>query len=470
MQSNLKNRGTNLSTVLFAIYHHQRFLDLFEFAKSIDSCEDIEVILYVNNEVYSRYSEVLNTCTFKLLSDFDISDEDIKSENKTGKVDLFNAFIKYSSDWTLIRLLRRLSIIQIIQEKKYYKYLSAKHFFFLRIFKKNKVNIVFVTGDRHLHEEPAILKAAHDLGVIILLPYIVNYSEHERILLGRKDDLLDIDSLYSRYAKKKFRKYEHKGLHYYPFYAMNAISKFGALSKNPWVMGNGLSDILCVESQYTFDKFVDYGVEKEKLHLVGEVSYDVMHNHCKNRDQLSEYIFEKYDLKKDKQLIIISLPQLVEDQNISWDRHWEDVFFLLNSLTNTEQNILISLHPKMNLEKHHFLESKYKCKIMGERLKEVLPIADVFIGTYSSTIFWSVICGVKTMVIDFYDFNYSMYEHLTSISFVNNKLFFDKSLKDLLLKVVDFDHDWEVLSKSSVFDGKVVSRYIEIINNSKNNN
>jgi len=453
-----------LFSVVVALYHHQRFFDLFDFANKINNFKDINVVLYINEDVYTRFSEEINNCSLKKIFDPNIISKKNKPISINKKNSIFNFLIKKLSVNLINQQLRNTSIFQVLQEKKYYSYLKAKYFFILEAFNENKVDVVFVTGDRHLHEEPAILKAAKDSGALIILPYLVNYADHERIIKGRSENLVSINSFYSWYTKnKKLSNNSYKNYNFYPFYALNALNKFGTLSVNPWVMGSGLSDLLCLNSSQTFKYYEDFGVQKKKLNLVGDISYDDIHKKYINQNKITEFVFKKYNLNPNRKLIMISLPQLAEHQIMSWDDHWCEIDFLISSLVKTKNNILISLHPKMNPDDYKFLEKKFNCSIISERLKDVLPASDIFLATYSSTIVWAILCGIKTIIFDFYDLKYAFYDYLQSITFVDNKLIFLESIEELIAKDVDFKKDWDILSRSEVFDGNVISRYVKTI-------
>ena len=107
-------------------------------------------------------------------------------------------------------------------------------------------------------------------------------------------------------------------------------------------------------------------------------------------------ICKKYNLCPDKKIIICALPQLAEHNILDWENHWKEIEFLVSTISSRKQNLILSLHPKMEREKYLFLEEKYNCKIAEERLFEFLPIADLFIATFSSTIIWSVFCEISS--------------------------------------------------------------------------
>jgi hypothetical protein len=244
----------------------------------------------------------------------------------------------------------------------------------------------------------------------------------------------------------------------------NALDKFGVLTQNPYVMGSGCSDILCLNNEYYKNLYISLGVDEKKTRVVGDGSYDIIYIQYSKKEEVRQKSFKKYSLDSSKKVVIVALPQLGEHNILPWERHWEEINFLMESLTKLDQNILISLHPKMDRKKYEFLENKYNCSILDERLADVLPIADMFVATFSSTVVWSILCGIKTVVVDFYELNYTMYDFLTSIKKVDKKENLKATLETTLSEDIDFSKDWKSLSRDEVFDGQTIQRYIKLIN------
>lgn len=205
------------------------------------------------------------------------------------------------------------------------------------------------------------------------------------------------------------------------------------------------------------------GVSEKKLKIVGDIQYDALHVSYSDSTSIRNRLLEKYGMEKDRQTIILAMPQLAEHKLIDWDRHWQEIGFLVSGLEDIDRNLLISLHPKAAKHEYEFLEKARRCRILDEPLKDVLPVADLFLATFSSTVLWAVLCGVKTVVVDFYDFNYDTFDHLNSISIVQDKTIFVETVLRKLDNKVDFESDWSELSKDIVFDGSTISRYCDII-------
>ena len=200
---------------------------------------------------------------------------------------------------------------------------------------------------------------------------------------------------------------------------------------------------------------------------VGDTIYDHLYKQLLNKLEIKKKIIEKYNLDKNKKIIILAPSQLAEHSILSWETHWEKINFLIKTLCEIDENILISLHPKMDKLKYEYLENQNNCKILNEPLCDVLPIADMLVAGFSSTIIWSVLCGIKAIIVDTGNLRYKMYDYLKSVKKVNP----EKDLKKIFVKLlnadVNFDEDWRSLSRNEVFDGKVLYRYINLIRNNK---
>ena len=124
----------------------------------------------------------------------------------------------------------------------------------------------------------------------------------------------------------------------------------------------------------------------------------------------------------------------------------------------------------MDRSKYKFLENQNNCKILNEPLSDVLPTADMFIAGFSSTIIWSVLCGIRTIIVDTANLRLKIYDFLKSVKTVNKEKDLKKTFINFLHSDVNFDEDWISLSRHEVFDGKVLLRYINLIKNMDNLN
>jgi hypothetical protein len=244
---------------------------------------------------------------------------------------------------------------------------------------------------------------------------------------------------------------------------LSACERFGVLSSYPWCLGNGLSDVICVDGEVTAQRYRKDRVDPEKIRIVGDVVYDKIADSFQRRGEIKAALVQKYGFDAKRKLIALALPQLAEQGVMAWEPHWKEMRFLAEQVSKTQQNLLLSLHPRMNPKDYAFLEREYPCRIATERLSDFVSAPDLFIANYSSTVIWAVLCGVKTIVVDFYGLNYRFFDYLQSVSIVRERERLQPVLAaSMTANHVDFSADWKALSREQVLDGRTMQRYLNL--------
>lgn len=335
-----------------------------------------------------------------------------------------------------------------------------------QLFDRVAPNLVLAFGDRHPDIEVPILRVARERGIKVVIPY-TTYSGKDVMVEVRKNDP-DFQStrpfsLYRRMKAAHFREQLHEGLFYQPPSVLSACERFGVLSSYPWCLGNGLSDVICVDGEVTAQRYRNDRVDPEKIRIVGDVVYDKIADSFKRRGEIKAALVQKYGFDAKRKLIALALPQLAEQGVMAWEPHWKEMRFLAEQVSKTQQNLLLSLHPRMNPEDYAFLEREYPCRIATERLSDFVSAPDLFIANYSSTVIWAVLCGVKTIVVDFYGLNYRFFDYLQSVSIVRERERLQPVLAaSMTANHVDFSADWKALSREQVLDGRTMQRYLNL--------
>ncbi|QKJ22265.1 hypothetical protein [Poseidonibacter lekithochrous] len=457
-----------MKRILIVSNQPQRFLDQFHFANEIvnKSKNTIDIKFYIDSKVYLKYEDIINSFEFEIINNFLSKKQKVSLPRKQTFFKLIKKYIPKKEKIILSLKNSKLYTNKLVTEEKkiYNRFTSLKKELFNPI-KEANFDVMFINGDRHLNSEPVFLNIAKTLNIPVVIPYMVYFAEEED-LLKKSNITLKKSFLLSKYisiSQKKFNIHNRENKYYYSHTFANALEKFGVLSINPWFMGSGCSDILCLPNKYMKMHYVTNGVNEEKINILGDTSYDQLFNKFNNKDDIKKEIISKYELDNKKRIIIIALPQLGEHDILPWDEHWKEIDFLMSKIDLLDGNILISLHPKMKRDEYQFLERKFNCKLLDERLSEVLVISDLFIATFSSTILWSTLCGIKTVVVDFYGQNFKMFDYITSIIKVNDKEKLELILRNTLKDKVEFSDDWVKLSKENVFDGNTIQRYLDLI-------
>jgi hypothetical protein len=152
---------------------------------------------------------------------------------------------------------------------------------------------------------------------------------------------------------------------------------------------------------------------------------------------------------------------------MGWDRHWEEIRFLAKAQVASGAAVLLSLHPKSDPAAYRFLEEETGARLLEEPLRDVLAAADVFVGTYSSTVRWAVLLAIPTVVVDFYGFDYDIYDHFPGVVKVTEKA----ALEPLLRRLVQNPEDARALREGqrraagrvAPFDGRACHRLIDLV-------
>ena len=156
------------------------------------------------------------------------------------------------------------------------------------------------------------------------------------------------------------------------------------------------------------------------------------------------------------------MPQFVEEEDLEPDAYWKFVDQLLAICSKLGQ-VWISLHPKMKVTDYEKTSKKYGAVILAERLNKALPIADLFIATNSSTVFWALLCGIKSVVTGFAHIDCSMFSEFSSIQVIKQKVELSPKITEWSDKEVSFENDWNLMGRGDVFDDQVLLRYRELI-------
>ena len=341
------------------------------------------------------------------------------------------------------------------------------------LFEINPVSVV-VTGDRHQADgwEPALLKACRELNIPAVIPPVSFTANIEGLPVTRRkrkifraDNFLEVKAKYPK--QYIYDDVSKSNIFFYPPSLTKALAKNDMLSENPWVMGGGHSTFVLADGEEARERYVRLGCKPEKIIVTGHPVHDNLFNLHKNRHKLRSSLNQKYGFAPDKKLIIIALPQLAEHGIKDWKTHWDEIRFLCDIFSLQKANCLISLHPKMKYDKYKFIEDEYNIPISKRPLSEILPAADIFAATFSSTIQWAVLCQIPSIVFDFYGFNYTMYDYLTGTRIINKKTELPGELEKVIKDESYYAHMTAEQKKFSgyisPFDGKCMERIVDVI-------
>lgn len=184
---------------------------------------------------------------------------------------------------------------------------------------------------------------------------------------------------------------------------------------NPWLVNAGSVGGIAVESARMRDSYLSQGFPPAKLHITGHPSMDIMHrkqsNFLEERQKLT-----RYGVSPDGPLIVVAMPP---DQTSSRPIEFGSYQSILDAFTQptrsvTDANIIVSPHFNVSEDHRAFLRSR-GIPVAEVSASELLPLADLFVASVSSTIKWALACGIPTIDYDVYGYRYSLYDGVAQV-------------------------------------------------------
>ena len=208
-------------------------------------------------------------------------------------------------------------------------------------------------------------------------------------------------------------------------------------------------------------------MEPGKILLTGIPSHDELYEVFQNRQAIRQALAEQYDLDPDRPLVACAVPQYLKQHLSRPEEYWQKLEELFAALGQSAGQTLLSLHPRSNPEQYRDLAGKYDLPISDEPLFRILPAADLFQSTFSSTVANAVIFGIPVALYDFYGQQFDMFAHLDGVEVSRSLDALQKSLTQLLSDRVFYDAarraQTEAAALMALLDGRAVGRIVDAI-------
>lgn len=378
------------------------------------------------------------------------------------EIDVNSRFVSTLINNPIIKKIKKKSLGMYLHELIFtYKFYQEKKYFKSLIGNLN-FSLFLTLSDRHLSTiEYALSKVVKELNKKILIPYTV-FACPDGYISGIKNNknymLTSDSSFYQKYIFNKYKKYQYKGYYTYPAFLYEVLSKNKVLSKNPWVLGAGLADKTIVANLQILN---DYKKRSPDgcYRIVSDISYLSIIKSLEKKSFKKEFIM-KNKLDKDKKIVIFAPGPWNELNYFTKEEYLlylEDYIKNINSFS--EFNLVLSLHPSMDFDNYKYLIEKFDICIPNDSLSSYISVADIYITYLSSTIFWSTILGIKTIVLNEI-IGKNMFNFLNSPIVLNSKENFSLEFRKLIeTDKIDYSHDWNLLSKNISFNNNMIELY-----------
>jgi len=345
------------------------------------------------------------------------------------------------------------------------------------VLKKYRPVAALLPGDRELSPVPEFLRAASQNNVPTIIWSASLSATPEACLQVRKGHrrhfahisnfppLLNL--LASWFWPKQIMRMANKGLIFSPGWLTFALSSQGMLPNNPWCIGGGQLDLVCLLDHRSHREFTSMGVSQEKLRLIGDLSRDALFETYSNRADVRRQYSAEYDFTPDQPVAIYSIPSLWEQNLLEWSEHEFYIRQIVASLQRQfGDGLLLNLHPRCDKPRYQFLSEELQARVVDAPLSRFLPISDLYVTLHSSTIEWSSLCQIPTIDFDYIGFDQQPmeYSHTTIVQDIDA---FECILTENTCAIFDKYRDGtkqdDAVDQSGTFDGMSAARFLDLL-------
>jgi hypothetical protein len=338
------------------------------------------------------------------------------------------------------------------------------------LFKKFKPSVLIISDDRSVMYAPGFLRIARKMNIIsVAVPFGIS-SPHSDLQQRLKEKSLNISVSPNKWLKEIISKrapdqcYSHKTERYLflPLGVMFGLSLYRLLPKQPWCSNGGVADLACV---FTIEEFINIKrMNKkniDKYFFTGQCSIDELWKTYANRYHHKKIFFSKLKFSETKKLIVFAIPQHIEHGMMKKEEYINDIAHICDIISKYSVNVVASLHPRQKSDNYIRLLDNYNITILKQPLREVLPMADIFIATHSTTVQWAEMMGIPSIIIDYEELGDKIYGNKANIDIVHSNTEFSEKLFSLLKNdTICNDAETKYLEP---FDGKVCERITQEI-------
>ena len=323
----------------------------------------------------------------RALGNSDLMILDFDEEQRRKNSEQGNRDYKYVKDKLYISLIKAVfNTVKIVTENK--KGLSRAK----KIIKSEKPDIVLLYADNKSELEKFFIYHAQKQGIKTVIAPIC-FSSIGGILKNpsngfrqkKKDKLPITAKIVKRMNPKLEKSYGDESVFFSQPFTEIIDRLMGFFVPDPWVQGS-LADIVCTAYSEQYDEIVgELGQEsvEGRLFLTESVEDGIIIEGYKNRELIKARLSEKYHLQ-DESTVIIGFSERVQ----KWSRE-NDLYnkgIIVQSVLEYYDEVLVSLHPKSDLEENKFLEEYKGCHIVEEPLRKIIGAADLIIYADISSI------------------------------------------------------------------------------------
>lgn len=334
------------------------------------------------------------------------------------------------------------------------------------------VSLVIVAGDRNIGIETAVIAEAHRRNIpSLIVPFAMSFPEasaEPRLRTGPAGGKYGTQTIVRKILARLFPSWIwiYKGVPLFfqpPSFAV-AAWMLGMMPAKPWMIGGGLATKMAVESDALHDQLRAQGMPAEKMIVTGKPGLDDIARQIAVVNIMD--IRKKLGIAPEEKVILCSVPNFAEHDLLPWDRHLIEMQFLFDGMAKTGAKVILNLHPRSDRTRYQPLADKAGLTISDERVYSLLPACDILVTSYSSTVAQAIALCKPSVVVDFYGFEYPVYDHAPGAIVLKDRETFFPTLRRLLTDAGYYESNVREQRKSgaawAMLDGKNTERVMAV--------
>lgn len=326
-----------------------------------------------------------------------------------------------------------------------------------------------VLCDQYIHLRSVIAsKVANKLSIpIVLIPFVnPNLEDILKIRTTNEIVIRESNSVLGRFIRYLFPEWKIKRGNVTALWAnpleILGLKLLGSKLNNPVQGVDPLVDYVFLSGDLAKSRLLECGFSENKIRVIGDLVYDIFHHELAND--------KEWRLKHGIENKKVLLYSIVPDQRKTtiygaYEEYLRSYRRLFQLLESAGWKVICNPHPSTKEDAIAFFQNS-GFLTLKEDLAMLIPHADLYLTTYSSTLLWASSLRIPSIDQDLYAMGY---KGATEVPFVKT-VYSPAELEELIKKIVE-DPDYLNAWKSSVhnpdyfnaIDGKVVAQITQTI-------
>jgi hypothetical protein len=392
--------------------------------------ERIKVLMYLDNERQERFAKLLS----EKLGD-------------TGVVELAGAPLPFGRENWRVRGLDGATVVDANDQPENRRIIARVVDLFCRLrnvsamIRKAAPDVVVVMEDNVANATSFVAEAARSerCPVVIVPDYIPNAEEQAQWHSGDPNYHVNgpLRGLLGWLLPHWVYRHDGRSLFRMPPARILLHLLLGMRPLRPWIMNAGYATSIALDSVAAERRYLALGFDAAKLAITGSVVSDTIAAGAHNREERRSQLCCKYNLESDRPLIVCAFPpsQYAESKRdkyeySSFERLAEGWFEVLEE-ASALSNVLIAPHPRLAADQLRPFE-RPSLAIADDAIEKLIPLADLYIASASTTIGWALSAGVPVVNYDCYRYEYEDFVSSTAVIHVTARQSFRDELLGLL--------------------------------------